>query len=104
MSPFSALVSYLKENAALSNAKIAELLNRSQSQVATVVTLRLEITDLSYSVPLHVFSDKNYSILEHTVHNLMNNHGLNLKQVSYLLNRSSSFIWKVHKRYEAKSE
>jgi hypothetical protein len=102
ISGLQAIVKYLHEQKHYSFAYIAKLLNRDQRTVwtsyAAVKHLCLSDTTNSASIPLHQFSDRTYSILEHLVYYLKQN-GNTFSQIARMLNKDPRTIWTAHHRY-----
>ncbi len=108
LAPAEALCLYLKEHQHLTPSRIALLLGRNpKSTWATCkraathrVVLRARQTD--YLLPLSLFRDRRYSLLEHTIKYLQNNHHLTNRQIAEFLHKSPQSIAVLAKRAREK--
>ena len=104
-----ALTQYLREVENRSYKDIAIALNRKPSTIYnTYAHLKqkhppaCDASDTSYLIPLGLFADRTYSILEHLVAHLKGEHHLSLTEIAALLNKGYSTIKTVHRRHKIK--
>jgi predicted DNA-binding protein (UPF0251 family) len=104
-SSLEAMVLYLKEILNMKFSYIAELLNRDQRTIWVTYTnakkkkIKIDMDNNSQlTLPLSIFTSRNFSILESIVFYLRTNYGLTFNQISDLLGKNYRTIWTVYKR------
>jgi len=106
LSPAEALVKYLKEDKKIKLAEIGRLLNRDQRGIWTTYNRACEKytqklpTKSEHNIPLAIYKDRKYSILEHTVNHLRQK--IPIKEIAKILKKSPSTIATVHHRVRHK--
>lgn len=102
------IVKYMHENLNLRFVKIAELLGRSSKTIwATYhkackkMPSPFSISDFSIMVPVSVFADRKYSILESLVSHLKSLELQNHK-IALLIKRDDSTVWAVYEKAKRK--
>lgn len=110
LSPFEAIVKYLKENKTLRLVDIAKLTGRDQRAIG--VTYRSAVKKQSapfvlkqtlYALPLATLNDKTFTISEHLVKHLKDTYELTYHEIAVLLKRDDRTIWTIYKRAERKN-
>jgi len=109
LSCLETIVKYLKENCNLKLVRISRLLNRNSKTIWATYNKavkklpnKFSVKEDKISVPLSIFKDRKYSILESIVAYLKDEHELSYHQISKLLNRSYRTIATVYRRYRLK--
>ena len=109
ISGLEAIVVYLKDVQKLKVKEIASLLNRELSTIYTTYELaktklkkEIDISDDSVLVPLSIFSNRKYAVLESLVFYLKNEKKFSMTEISKILNKSYSTIKTSNKRYNDK--
>lgn len=109
LSALEAIVKYLKENKNLKHSKIAKKMNRNTKTIwATYQKAKQKQQKIfgeqesKITLPLALFCDRNFSVLEHITKHLKENYDLNYTEIAKLLNRSPKTIWTVHQRAKKK--
>lgn len=102
------IVKYMHENLKLRFVKIAELLGRSSktiwatySKACKKMPSPFSISDFSIMVPVSVFADRKYSILESLVSHLKSL-GLQNHKIALLIKRDDSTVWAVYEKAKRK--
>lgn len=110
LAPLESLVKYLKENLNLSYKKISVLLNRSNKTIYSSYNFTLKkksekfvIKKSEYLIPISIFSDRKFSILESLVQYLKSQQ-FSFKQISDLLQKDYRTIWTCYSRAKKKNE
>ena len=113
ISGLEAIVVYLKDSLNWSTKKISKTLNRKLTTIYTTYNNaskklsgkkslgRLDTSDHSIIIPIDVFSNRKFSVLESLVAYLIK-HGFKLSQISKLLNKNYSTVKTVYRRYMIK--
>lgn len=105
LTPFQAIIKYLKEQLGLSNKKISLLLGRDAKAVWAAYQLgkkkHLILHETSVHIPLSIFKDKNLSSLEALV-SFLKKLDMNYAEIARLLNRDQRTIWTVFFRAKNK--
>jgi hypothetical protein len=108
LAPLETLVKYLKENLNLTYSEIAKLLNRNERTVWTSYKFSIKkekerlIVKPGFFVPISIFSDRKFSILESLVQYLKEKFMLSYHEIAVLLNRDDRTIWTVYRRAKEK--
>ena len=109
LSCLETIVKFLRENLGLKLVRISGLLNRNSKTIwATYnkavkkLSKRFTVKDEEISIPISIFHDRKYSVLESIVAYLKVEHGLSYHQISELLNRSYRTIATVYRRHGLK--
>jgi len=109
LSSLETIVKYLKENKNLKHSKIAKKLNRNVKTIwATYQKAKQKQPQMfteqetSITIPINLFCDRTFSVLEHITRHLKENHNLNYSEIARLLNRSPKTIWTTHQRARKK--
>ena len=106
LAPLEAVVVFLKDHLGYSFHKIALLLKRDDRTIwltynnAVKKNVKVEVVSEFY-VPVSIFSDRKFSILESAVAYFVSK-GLSFKQISELLGKNPKTIWTVYHRYKVK--
>ena len=110
LSGLEILTKYLKEVENKSFKEISKILNRELSTLYNTYNnskikfkANLDISDDSIKIPLTIFRNRKYSILESLVAHLKGNQ-LSITKISSLLNRNYNTIKTVNHRYKLKNE
>lgn len=105
LSALEVICKYLKEELELSYIKIALLLNRDSRTIWTTCNNavkkkkeRLPVKDSNFFIPISIFKNRKFSILEAIVSYLKNKFDLRYSEISILLNRDERNIWTVYNR------
>tara|TARA_Y100000310_G_scaffold57873_1_gene53033 strand:- start:181 stop:660 length:480 start_codon:yes stop_codon:yes gene_type:complete len=105
LSGLEALTVYLKDHQNKSIKEISTLLNRNISTLYTTYTKAKQkltgklIVDYSVVVPIQIFSNRKFSVLEVLVSNLKNEQNLGWNKIAELLGKSYSTVRTVYRRY-----
>jgi len=108
LSGLEAITVYLKDQQNKSIKEIAALLNRNKSTLYTTYTkakrklTRKLSVDFSVTVPVALFSNRNFSILEVLVSNIKDEQKLSWGKIAELLGKSYSTVRTVYRRYQQK--
>lgn len=109
LSPAEALVKYLKEEFELGYNEIASLINRderglwgSYNRAMKKMPQQFTIKEAKFVIPISIFKQRKYSILEAAVRYLVENHNLTTYKISHILNKKPSTIWSVYNRVKNK--
>lgn len=109
LSGLESIVVYLKDNQKLTVKEIAAKLNRELTtiyttyhQAKTKFKIKLPLNKLSLSVPLNLFSQRQFAVLEILVTYLKEEKKLSFKEISELIKRNYSTIKTVYRRYQNK--
>ncbi|MBN1503271.1 hypothetical protein JW930_07065 [Candidatus Woesearchaeota archaeon] len=101
---------YLKEDLNKTYHEIAKLLNRDDRTIWSTynnavkkLKTRLAITAASHYLPISIFKERKFSVLESIILYLKKQ-GLSFTKISSLLNRDYQTIWTTYKKAEAKNE
>ena len=110
LSALEAICKYLKEELGLRYSEIAKLLNRDQRTVWVTYNnsvkkrkQRLVVKDSIYKIPVSIFKDRKFSVLEALVSYLRDNYNLRYIEISKLLNRDERNIWGVYDKAKKKA-
>lgn len=106
LAPLEAVVLFLKEHLGYTLHKIALLLKRDDRTIwltySNAVKKNVKVNVVSeFYLPLSIFSDRKFSILESAV-TYLTHKGLSFKQISGLFGKNPKTIWTVHHRYRIK--
>ena len=105
LSGFSSLVLYYKKYQKKSVKEISTLLKRDKNTIYTTLS-RIKETTLKTSsqlqIPVSIFQDRKYSVLESLVFYLRHNQNMKLVEIAKLLNKAPSTIKTVYWRYKKK--
>ncbi len=108
LSGLETIVKYFKENVGLSFKDIAFMVGRSPKTIWQAYNFskkkypkKFIVKDFSHTVPLEIFRDRKYSILEHIVLYLKKKN-MKLSEIGILLHRNPSTIWTVNSRANKK--
>lgn len=120
LAPLEALIKYFKDILGYKLSKIAKLLARDQTTIWTTyhnslekkVDLNLEIADSILKdlelcsedlvIPLSIFSDRKFSILESLCYYLRETLNLNYRKIGTLIDRDERTVWTVVNRAKKK--
>ncbi len=110
LSGLEAIVYYLKELQHKSILEIAELLNRKNSTIYVTyakakkkIKRKLDTSD-NLTIPLDIFSNRKFAVLESIVYYLKTERKLSFKEIALALNKSYSTITTVNNRYLKKCQ
>jgi len=117
LSGLEAITIYLKDERKQSVKQISKLLNRKTSTIYTTyqnAKLKLKkpklnkqkkaIFDFSITIPISIFSNRKYSILESLVSHLKEKKDLSMTKIAALVNRNYNTIKTVYSRYKVKKD
>lgn len=111
LAPLETLVKYLKENLNLKFNEISKLLNRTHRAIWGAYKSSIKkqeskfiIKDQKILVPISIFSDRNFSILESLVKYLKEELNLSHHEIALILVRDDRTIWTVYSRARKKYE
>lgn len=100
---------YLRDVVEKEINEIAALLNRNRNTIYTTYTKakkklqgELITSDFSIAIPLAIFADRKYSILESLVAYLKDEHNLRFVRIAKLLEKSYSTVKTGYGRYQKK--
>jgi len=103
------IVKYLKEELDLSFHEIALQLNRNDRTIWATYNvackkrkIKLPVKESKFYIPVSIFKDRNFSVLEFVVSYLKDNFNLRYRDIAILLNRDERNIWTVYNRYKKK--
>ncbi|MBS3114282.1 hypothetical protein J4448_04215 [Candidatus Woesearchaeota archaeon] len=109
LSALEVICKYLKEELELNYSKIALLLNRNSRTIWTTYKNafrkkkeRLIAKESKLYIPLSIFKNRRFSVLESIISYLKDNFNLRYSEISILLNRDERNIWTVYNRYRKK--
>jgi len=108
LSSLESIVKYLKENGNLNYKNIALLLNRNYNPIRITYKnsknkLRKDLDVSSkQSIPINIFSNKKFSILENLVSYLKDSLKFSYHEIAIILNRDDRTIWTIYSRYKNK--
>ena len=104
LSGLQAIVKYLHEERRYSFSLIARTLNRDPRTIWTTYAAAKRMSAVAVSaglfVPLHIFADRDASILEHLVAHLKQS-GLTFAAIARLINKDQRTVWTAFHRYNA---
>ena len=109
LAPLEAVVLFLKEHLDYSLHKIALLLKRDDRTIwlthsnASKKNAKVNVVSEFY-IPVSIFSDRKFSILESAVTYLKDTNGLSFKQISELMEKNQKTIWTVYQRFIKKKK
>jgi len=109
LSSLEIICKYLKEELDLSFSKIALLLNRNSRTIWTSYNNaikkrkeKLPFEESKISVPVSIFKNRKFSVLENIAGYLKDNFNLRYSEIAALLNRDQRNIWSVYNRLKKK--
>ncbi len=109
LSALELICRYLRESLGLSFHEIAELLGRDNSTIWATnnKSLRkrkeaLAVKKSYFFIPISIFRNRKFSVLEAVVKHLRENYGLGYSQISRLINRDQRNVWTVYSRARRK--
>jgi len=109
LSALESIVKYLRETYNLRFCDIAKKLNRDQRTIWTTYAkskkkhpVNLNTTYSEYFVPVKIFQERVYGVLEILVHYLKKHYNLKYSEIGKLLNRNQRTVWTVNSRYKKK--
>ena len=109
LSPAEALVKYLKDYEHNTYSEIGKLLNRDQrgiwgayDRATKKQTSSFQVYPSELLIPIEIFQDREYPILEKLVVHLKDDQKLSVKRICEMLDKSKSTIWTVYKRAKRK--
>jgi hypothetical protein len=106
LTPFQAMVKYLKEQVKLSNSIISSLLRRDVKTIwATYNSVKnkktIQLKENGLMMPLSSFHEKKFSIFESVVQHLKNQN-FTYAEIGRLINKDQRTIWTVYSRLKKK--
>ncbi|MEA3431010.1 MAG: hypothetical protein U9R08_07085 [Nanoarchaeota archaeon] len=109
LSPAEALVKYLKEEFELGYNEIASLINRDDrgiwgtyKRAQSKMNKRFNVREAKFFIPVQVFKERKYSILENLTKYLVEKYNLTTYKISKLLNKKPGTLWAVYRRVKNK--
>lgn len=108
LSTLEVIVKYCKENLHFHFSEIASFLNRNQRTIwhayrrATKKKISIAVEISSITVPLAVFSKREYAPLEVLVSHLKDSHYFSFTKIASLLQLSPKTVWTEYHRYQKK--
>lgn len=110
LSPAEAIVKFLKDHQQLTYSEIGKLLNRDQrgiwgayDRASKKQMSSFQVYPSQLLIPIEIFQDRDYPILEKLVVYLKDDQKIPVKQICEMLDKSKSTIWTVYKRARRKS-
>ncbi len=110
LSGLETICKYLKENLNLRNKEISSLINRDERTIWQAyessrkkLSLIFKIKYSEYYVPVSIFKDRRFSVLESIVKYLKENYDLSYHEIAVLLKRNDRTVWTVYQRALKKS-
>ena len=110
LSSTETIIKFLKESYDLNFQQIASLLNkkrqsvwRSYKSAAKKHKEALQVTNLFYPIPIHIFKDSKLSLLETLVVFLKDSHKLTFSEISAILMRDQRTVWTSYSRARKKN-
>lgn len=108
LSPLETIVKYMRENLELKSTEVASILNRSQKTTSQAyasakkkASRMLEPDRDPEPVPVDIFGERRYSILEALVMH-MKDSGMRFSEIARALNKDQRTIWTVYSRAKKK--
>ena len=109
LSALEVICKYLKEEMDFSYTKIALLLNRNSRTIWTTYNNaakkrkeKLSVKESKFFIPVSVFKNRKFTVLEALVVYLKDNFNLRYSEIAVLLNRDERNIWTVYARAKKK--
>ena len=109
LSSFEIICKYLKEELGLKISEIASMTNRDHRTVWSTYSIslkkqksRLLVKKSLIEIPVGIFSERKFSVLEVLVSHLKEQHKLSFAQISSLLQKDARNIWTVYLRFRKK--
>ena len=109
LSALEVIWKYMKEEVEFNYAKIALLLNRNNRTIWTTYNNavkkkkeKIPVKESRFFVPVSVFKDRKFSVLEVIVSYLKDNFNLRYSEIAVLLARDERNIWTVYNRSKKK--
>lgn len=108
LSPSESLCKYMKENLKMNYREIAINLNRDERSIWTSYNRAIKKSKDSllliseYPIPISIFKDRKFAILESLALYLIEEYSLKSSQIAKLLNKSSPLVYTVLKRARVK--
>ena len=109
ISALEAISKYLKEDAGLEFKKIGKLLGRNEVTIRTSYKRalkklpgRLDLSNYSLVIPIELFRDRNFSVLEIIVTHLHDHYKVSFKEIARLLCRNYKTVWTVYSKRKRK--
>jgi len=110
-SPLESLCYYMHKEKNHNLSEIGELLGRSQKTVWQAVndakkkntSFNVNTIDERYNIPVSLFSDRTFSILENLCIYLRDNFHLKYSEIAFLLNKNQRTIWTCCNRAKKKA-
>jgi len=109
LSALEVICKYLKEESEYNYAKIALLLNRDSRTIWTTYfnaikkrKEKLPVKESKFLIPVSIFKDRKFSVLEALVSYLRDNFNLRYSEIATLLARDERNIWTVYNRAKKK--
>ncbi len=106
LSGLSSLALYYTDYEKKSVKEISKLLNRNKNTIYTTISRLNNVRKLDLSsnlfIPISIFQNRKYSILESLVFYLRNEQKMKLVEIAKMLNKSQSTIKTVYWRYKKK--
>jgi predicted DNA-binding protein (UPF0251 family) len=110
LSSLETIAVYLRDEKKLRFTEIAKILNRDQRTIwhsynrAKKKKEKIDVKDNSTSIPISIFSDRKYSVLESIIAHLKKEHDMTFTKIGEKLSRSPKTIWATYQRYLKKNE
>ena len=105
LSSLGLIIKFLREEAGLSNGEVASQLKRSHQVCWTTynntkkrLPNRLSFEFSEFDIPVQIFRDMRYSVLESIVVFLKGEFNLSFHEIAILLSRDDRTIWTVYSR------
>ena len=109
LSCLETIVKYLREEFKLRYHEIALLLNRNDRTIWATYNIackkrkeKLPVKESKFLVPVSIFKDRKFSVLEVLVSYLKEKFNLRYSEIAVLLRRDERNIWTVYNRYKKK--
>ncbi|MBW2986216.1 hypothetical protein KY333_02485 [Candidatus Woesearchaeota archaeon] len=111
LSPAEAIVKFLKDHKNLTYSQIGKLLNRDQrgiwgayNRAAKKQMSSFQVYPTQLLIPIEIFQDRDYPILEKLVSYLKEDQNISVLQIAEMLDKSKSTIWTVYNRARRKKQ
>lgn len=108
LSTLEIVVAYLKEHHGLRYSKIAQLLNRNHRTIWHAYhrykdkKIKLKVIDSKVIIPITIFSDRKFSMLESLVVYLRDNYNLRFTKIGEYLMLNVKTVWTAYNRASKK--
>lgn len=109
LSGLETIVKFLRENVGWDFGRIGQTLGRDPKSLSTTYGNakkkfqgELDVSDYEHSIPLPIFADRKFNVLELIVAYLKDHYGLSFKQIAQLIHRDYKTVWTVYSKVKKK--